>query len=115
MVLIEGGFAWLPALIWRLDKHWRRLREEVPHLTRPPSAYIREHIWVTTQPIEEPHDPRHIVQVLEHLGGSDRVMFSTDYPHWDFDDPDRAFRVRLPEGDRAKIFAGNAKALYGLP
>jgi predicted TIM-barrel fold metal-dependent hydrolase len=115
VVLIEGGFGWLPSLMWRLDKHWRRLAEEVPHLTKPPSAYIREHIWVTTQPIEEPHDPRHILQVLDHLGGSDRVMFSTDYPHWDYDDPDRAFRVRLPAEDQAKIFAGNAKALYGLP
>jgi predicted TIM-barrel fold metal-dependent hydrolase len=114
VVLIEGGFAWLPPLMWRLDKHWRRLKEEVPHLKRAPSEYIREHMWVTTQPIEEPHNPRHILQVLEHLGGSDRVMFSTDYPHWDYDDPDRAFRVRLPEQDRAKIFADNAKALYGL-
>ncbi|MEQ4207014.1 amidohydrolase family protein [Actinopolymorpha sp. B9G3] len=114
VVLIEGGFAWLPPLMWRLDKHWRRLKEEVPHLKRAPSEYIRDHMWVTTQPIEEPHDPRHILQVFDHLGGTDRVMFSTDYPHWDYDDPDRAFRVRLPEEDRQKIFAGNAKALYGL-
>ncbi|MGW0227996.1 amidohydrolase family protein [Actinopolymorpha singaporensis] len=114
VVLIEGGFAWLPPLMWRLDKHWRRLRDEVPQLTRKPSEYIREHVWVTTQPIEEPHDPRDIRTVLEHLGGSERVMFSTDYPHWDYDDPDRAFRVRLPEEDRQRIFSRNAKDLYGL-
>ncbi|GAA2756293.1 amidohydrolase family protein [Actinopolymorpha rutila] len=114
VVLIEGGFAWLPPLMWRLDKHWRRLRDEVPQLTRRPSEYIREHVWVTTQPIEEPHDPRDIRTVLEHLGGPDRVMFSTDYPHWDYDDPDRAFRVRLPEEDRQRIFFRNAKELYGL-
>ncbi|MFD2082800.1 hypothetical protein SAMN05421678_118108 [Actinopolymorpha cephalotaxi] len=114
VVLIEGGFAWLPPLMWRLDKHWRRLRDEVPHLTRRPSEYVREHVWVTTQPIEEPHDPSDIRTVLEHLGGPDRVMFSTDYPHWDYDDPDRAFRVRLPEQDRQRIFSQNAKELYGL-
>jgi predicted TIM-barrel fold metal-dependent hydrolase len=31
-VLIEGGFAWLSARKWRLDRSWRRLREEAPHV-----------------------------------------------------------------------------------
>ena len=29
IVLIEGGFVWLPSLAWRLDKHWKRLKAEV--------------------------------------------------------------------------------------
>src|SRR5262249_21452085 len=32
IVLIETGFAWLPALGWRLDKIWKRLKDEVPHV-----------------------------------------------------------------------------------
>ena len=59
VVLIEGGFAWAPALCWRMDKHWERLRVEMPHVKRPPSEYIREHVWFTTQPIEEPDNPQH--------------------------------------------------------
>ena len=114
VVLIEGGFAWLPSLMWRLDKHWARLADEVPHLTRPPSEYVREHLWVTTQPIEEPPDPRHLLAVFDGMGGTDRIMFSTDYPHWDFDDPDRAIRVKLPPAMRARILGGNALSLYGL-
>ena len=58
VVMIEGGFAWLPALTWRLDKLFERMRSEVPHLKKKPSEYIREHIWVTTQPMEEPQDRR---------------------------------------------------------
>ena len=54
---------------------------------------MREHIWVTTQPIEEPPDPRQLLAVFDNMGGTDRIMFSTDYPHWDFDDPRRALRV----------------------
>jgi uncharacterized protein len=113
VVLVEGGFAWLPSLSWRLDKHFRRLREEVPHLKRLPSEYIREHVWVTTQPIEEPERPDDLLATIEWIGW-DRVMFSTDYPHWDQDDPRHAFKVRLPEHGRQRIFRDNAMAFYGL-
>jgi predicted TIM-barrel fold metal-dependent hydrolase len=44
----------------------------------------------------------------------DRIMFATDYPHWDFDAPDRAIPVRLDERTRAKIMRENALALYRL-
>lgn len=113
LVLIEAGFAWVPALSWRLDKHWLRMRDEVPHLKRPPSEYIREHIWYTTQPLEEPENPAHLIDLIDWIGW-DRLLFSTDYPHWDFDDPNHAFKVKLTEAQKEQIFRGNAKALYGL-
>jgi predicted TIM-barrel fold metal-dependent hydrolase len=113
IVLVEGGFAWLPALSWRLDKHWKRLRAEVPHLRQAPSEYVRQHIWVTTQPIEEPERPEDMLSTLEWIG-VDRVMFSTDYPHWDQDDPRYAFKVQLPEAWQRRIYVENARALYRL-
>jgi len=113
VVLVEGGFAWLPPLCWRLDKHWKRLRAEVPHLRRAPSEYVRESIWLTTQPIEEPELPGHMASVLEWIG-PDRMMFSTDYPHWDQDDPRYAFKIALPEELKRKIYRDNARAVYGL-
>jgi predicted TIM-barrel fold metal-dependent hydrolase len=115
VVLVEGGFAWLPPLMWRLDHAWRRLRAEVPDLRRLPSETIRVHCWITTQPIEEPGQPAFFRQLLEHLAMPDRLMFSTDYPHWDFDAPDRALPAGLPADFTAGIMAGNARALYGLP
>jgi predicted TIM-barrel fold metal-dependent hydrolase len=113
VVLIEGGFAWAPALCWRMDKHWERLRQETPHVKRPPSDYVREHVWFTTQPIEEPDDPRHLADIIGWLGW-DRLMFSTDYPHWDFDHPQEVFKFKLSDEQKAKVFRDNAKALYGL-
>lgn len=112
LVLIEAGFAWLPALAWRLDKHWSRLREEVPHLTRAPSEVIRRHVWLTTQPMEEPEKRRHLNEVIDWIG-IDRLLFATDYPHWDFDDPEWSLPVRLEESARNALFLGNARALYG--
>jgi predicted TIM-barrel fold metal-dependent hydrolase len=113
IVLVEGGFAWLPALCWRLDKHWKRLKAEVPHLKKSPSEYVHEHVWVTTQPIEEPERPQDMLSILEWIG-PDRVMFSTDYPHWDQDDPRYAFKIALPDDWKRKIYRDNAKALYNL-
>ena len=114
VVVIEGGFAWLAPLLWRLDRSWAKLGNEVPHLKRPPSESIREHLWITTQPMEEPNNPRHFHQVLDHLGMNDRIVFATDYPHWDFDAPDQAFPVRLaPDLERA-IMGENAHRLYRL-
>jgi predicted TIM-barrel fold metal-dependent hydrolase len=44
--------------------------------------------------------------------GADRLLFSSDYPHWDFDDPRFAFRTPLTEVERSKIFSSNARSIY---
>lgn len=113
VVMVEAGFAWLPALGWRLDKLWKRLHEEVPHLKRLPSEYIREHIWVSTQPMEESEEPEHLMEVMSWIGW-DRFLFASDYPHWDFDDPLTALPPTLDDTQRENIFSGNARALYRL-
>src|SRR6266404_3619428 len=113
VIMIECGFGWLPALGWRLDKLWRKMRDEVPHLRRPPSEYIREHFYVSTQPMEEPEDPRHVLDAMRWIG-FDRILFASDYPHWDFDDPVMAIPPSLAEEQRRMIFAGNARTVYRL-
>ncbi|MQA85059.1 MAG: amidohydrolase family protein [Streptosporangiales bacterium] len=113
VALVEGGFAWMVPLLWRLDDLYERLHEEVPHLRRRPSEYVREHMRMTTQPMEEPERPHHLLDLIEQLG-PEMLMFSTDYPHWDFDDPNRAFQVRLPEEVKSKVFHENARGFYGF-
>ncbi len=114
VVIVEAGFAWVPSVAWRLDRAWERMRDEVPHLTRPPSEYMREHLWFTTQPVDEPERARDLRSVLDWIGW-DRVLFATDYPHWDMDNPEFAFKIRMSPDERRMIYGDNARAVYGLP
>lgn len=113
-VAVEGGVAWLPHLMWRLDKNWKALRETTPWLTEPPSQVIRRHVKLTTQPIEEPEKPQHLLQIFEMIHAEELLMFSSDYPHWDGDSPAHAF-PKLPQELAERIFYRNALELYGLP
>ena len=113
MVMIEAGFGWAPSLGWRLDKNFERLHSEVPYLKRKPSEYIRDHIWWTTQPMEDPERRDHLFQVIEWIGW-DKLLFATDYPHWDFDEPSRVLPAGVSDANREAFYLGNAKKLYGL-
>ncbi|SFJ91400.1 Predicted metal-dependent hydrolase, TIM-barrel fold [Paenibacillus sp. UNC496MF] len=113
VVMVEGGVSWLPMLLWRQDTQYERFRSEVPWLKRKPSEYIRDHVRFTSQPIERPDKDKHLLKLLDLMDAEHILMFSSDYPHWDFDDPNYAF-PKLPALMRQRIFYENAKELYGL-
>ncbi len=113
VVMVEAGFAWAPSLAWRLDKTWKTLRSETPHLKRLPSEVLRNHVWWTTQPMEEPEPREHLLDTIGWIGW-DRLLFATDYPHWDFDDPAYALPLRISDTQRRDFFLQNARALYGI-
>jgi predicted TIM-barrel fold metal-dependent hydrolase len=47
-VVFSGfGFGWLPALLWRMDMDWRRLRIETPWVRQAPTEYVQQHVWFT--------------------------------------------------------------------
>jgi uncharacterized protein len=116
VALIEGGWTWLPSLMWRIDKDWKGLRREVPWNTQVPSAYIRERIKLSLQPMDAPPDAAHLLQIIDQLGSDDLLMFSTDYPHWHFSGqtPDQAIPAGLSDSTRRKILGDNARAFYKL-
>jgi predicted TIM-barrel fold metal-dependent hydrolase len=112
LVLVECGVSWIPPILWRLDTDYKALRKETPWLKKLPSEYAREHIRVTTQPLETPHNTDNMWPALADIGAEDMLMFSSDYPHWDFDDPNM---LPIPDEWREKVFDKNARELYGLP
>ena len=89
------------------------MKQETPHLKRAPSEYIRESVWLTTQPMEEPQPREHVLDAIDWIGW-DRLLFATDYPHWDFDEPSRVLPPGVSDDNRAAFYLGNARKVYGL-
>ena len=114
IVLVESGFTWLPPLMWRLDKNWKGLRREIPWVDRLPSEMIRESMRLTAQPLDGPDDPATLTEIVERLGSDRMLMFATDYPHHQFDDPEHAAPAGLSAEAMARFLGGNARATYGL-
>ncbi len=115
LVLCEGGIAWLCHTMWRLDKNFKALRSTTPWLRRAPSEYIFDHVRLTTQPLEEPAVPEQLLTIFEILHAERTLMFATDFPHWDFDEPNRTLPRATPPELKRRIFYDNAAELYGLP
>jgi predicted TIM-barrel fold metal-dependent hydrolase len=113
VTLIEAGWTWLPAHMWRFDKEWRNLRMLIPWVKRPPSEYIREHVRFTLQPLDAPPDPRHLLEVVEQLGSEEMLLYASDYPHQHAGDP-AACLASLPPELAGKIASENARAWYRL-
>ena len=50
--------------------------------------------------------------MLDVIRAEKTLMFSSDYPHWDFDDPRRAL-ADLPKPMRERVFSQNAIETFG--
>jgi predicted TIM-barrel fold metal-dependent hydrolase len=86
VVMMESGLTWLPHFLWRTGKTWRGTRPEVPWVDRSPAEIVRTNVRFTLQPVDAPPDrPEVLARTMEHLGSDDLIVFSTDYPHWQFD------------------------------
>ena len=112
VVLLESGFTWLPAHLWRLTKFWRGLRMEIPWVDRAPADIVRSNVRLTTQPCDAPPTPEMFHRLLDHMGSDELLLFSTDYPHWQFDGED-ALPPGLPPALARKIMFDNPLATYG--
>ncbi len=114
LTLIESGFTWLPSFMWRFDKEWRNLRRLVPWVKRAPSAYIRDHVRVTIQPLDAPPNPEHLLQILDQIGSDELLLYASDYPHLHAADSEETLLAHLPESLTRKIRSENARNFYRL-
>lgn len=111
VVLSESGVSWLPAFLWRFSKNWRGLRMEIPWVDRPPIEIVRDHVRLTLQPLDAPDDAETILRLIDQLGSDELLLFSTDYPHWQFDG-DSALPDSLSASLKRKLMVDNPLATY---
>ena len=113
VMIKEYGVAWLPPFLWRLDQEYELLRLESPWVKKWPSEYVRAHIKLSTQPIEDSPRRGGTVEFLELFDGIEELLcFSTDYPHQSMDYPEYIARL-LPAAWHRKVFCDNACSVYG--
>ena len=85
---------------------------EVPWLDRPPGEIVRQHVRFTLQPVDAPAaHPEILARTIEHIGSDDFLLFSTDYPHWQFDG-DNVLPAGLGEDTIRKMLVDNALDTY---
>jgi predicted TIM-barrel fold metal-dependent hydrolase len=111
VVLLESGVTWLPGFLWRLAKTWKGVRFEIPWVDRSPLETVRDQVRLSLTPFDAPEDAATVQRVMEHLGSEDMLLWSSDWPHWQFDGA-----PRLPPGVgpalARKICVENALAVY---
>src|SRR5215213_11677670 len=111
VVLIESGVTWLPGFLWRFSKFWRGARTEIPWVDRSPSEIVRDNFRLTIQPFDGPSDPDDVERIVDHLRSDDMLLYSSDFPHWQFDGDERIPKG-IPQGLRRKILVENPLATY---
>lgn len=112
-IWIESGLAWVPFMMQRLDHEYLMRQSDAPLLTKLPSDYMRD-MYYTSQPME--------ITDLGLLEGTFRVMdaerslmYSSDWPHWDFDVPGRMFQLPfVSDQARRNILGETARRVFNL-
>jgi uncharacterized protein len=114
VIWIEGGLAWVPFLMQRLDHEYMLRSSEYPLLKKKPSDYMRA-MYYASQPMEA-ENMRALACTFEMINAETQLLYASDYPHWDFDLPSRVWDLPfLSEKAKHNILGGTAARLFKLP
>lgn len=114
VVLLEGGFTWVPSLMWRMNKEWKGLRHNVPWVKELPSEYIRRHFRWSMLPLDASPQTSQNKELLDQMGGEDLLMFGTDFPHSHFESTEEIWPPFMGEDTKRKLSLSNPQTFYNL-
>ena len=114
VIWIESGLSWVPHMMQRLDNEYLMRSSEAPLLKRRPSEYIRE-MFFTSQPLET-SNMKLTEAHFEAVNAEHQLLFSSDWPHWDFDPPSSIYNLPfLTPQQKRNILGLSAAKLFKLP
>ena len=113
IAFMESGTGWLPYWLYRMDEHYETLGWMVPELKMRPSEYFRRQCFISTEAGDQ-----HVADVIGVVG-SDRILFASDYPHYDavFPGAVQAFVTssKLEDDALAAVLGRNVAQLLDIP
>lgn len=113
VIWIESGLAWLPFMMQRLDHEFLMRQSDAPLLKKLPSEYITD-MYYTSQPMEMTN-MKLLQSTLEAIKADTQLLFSSDWPHWDFDVPAKIVGLPfLSEQAKRNILGENARRVFSL-
>ena len=110
---IEVQQHWAIGLMWHMDSDWKSIRDQTPWVKRKPSEYFRDHIRVGSQPLHEPENTEQLIQMLNDMHAEDTLIYCSDFPHYDWNDPVTTF-PQMSEKLHRNIFSDNACDLFQI-
>jgi predicted TIM-barrel fold metal-dependent hydrolase len=84
---------------------------EVPWLDRSPLEVVRSNVRLTIQPCDAPPSTEMFERLMEHMESDELLLFSTDYPHWQFDGDD-VLPAGLSPAMVRRVMVDNPRATY---
>lgn len=110
VAFLEAGVGWIPSWIDRLDDHYKIMRDDVPHMTKPASEYLDDRVFFGVEASD-----CGLGWAVERLGAG-RFLYASDYPHFDAEILTglETFRNRsdLNEDVKRAILGDNARRVF---
>lgn len=109
IAVIENGGSWVPHLLQNLAETYKKMPQA---FAEDPVKTFRRQIFVS------PFFEDHMAELIEAMGGTDNIIFGSDYPHPEGLAEPTTYAEHLPQGltddDVRKIMGGNLGRLMGI-
>ena len=113
VIWMESGLAWIPFVMQRLDNEFNMRSNEAPALKQRPGDYMRQ-MYYGSQPMEV-DNLKALECTFDMINAKTQLLFSSDYPHWDFDLPTTICDLPFLDAESKKNILGeNARRVFNI-